>query len=173
MHLIPPMPDEPPPDYLAFVARHHHALRAEAHRLTGGAPAHEEIYLSVLTDLATRWRRLRLLNRTEPYARERLTRRTARWREDQVYEVQVRVLPPASPSASRTRPRYGTLALLKAEVIDGTTRPSLEAVADAEIAWVHACLRSHWNRLLLHTAFVLLVVGALLQYAAWLSTDPH
>lgn len=170
MHLIPPMDDEPPPEFITFVARHHRGLRAEAHRLTGGAPVHEEIYLSVLTDLAAHWRRLLLLRRTEPYLHERLAKRTTQWREDQVYEVEVRGLPPVRPIPQR---RYGgSLALQKAQVLDSTARPALDAVADAEIAWVHAHLRSQCHRLLLHAAFVLLVVGALIQYMAWLSADP-
>ncbi|HWS36256.1 MAG TPA: hypothetical protein VN408_26410 [Actinoplanes sp.] len=170
MYLIPPMDDEPPADFVAFVSRHATVLRAEAYRLVGGAPAYEEIYGQVLTDLAGHWRRLRLFRRTEPYMRERLTARTAHWREDQVYEVEVRV----RPALSRTAPtRPGSLALRKAAVLPGTARASLDVLADAEIAWVHACLRARRNRILLHVLFVVLVVGALLQYTAWLSADPH
>ncbi|SDT79491.1 hypothetical protein [Actinoplanes derwentensis] len=169
MHLIAPMADEPPSDYVAFVARHASGLRTEAHRLAGGAPVHEEIYLAVLTDLAGHWRRLRLLHRTDTYMRQRLTARTAHWREDQVYEVEVRVLPPPPPPA---RPRAGSLALRKATIIPGTARASLDALADAEIAWIHAHLRAQRHRVLRHALFVLLVVGALIQYMAWLSADP-
>lgn len=169
MHLIPPMDDEPPPDFVAYVTRHQSELRAEAYRLAGGAPVFEEIYLAVLTDLAGRWRRLRFRNRTEVYARERLSARAAHWREDQIYEVAVRVLPPPSPALL---PRPVSLASRKAEVLTGTTRPALDALADAEIAWVHAFLRARWRRLLRHTFFVVAVVGTLIQYLAWLSADP-
>ncbi|WP_430780160.1 hypothetical protein [Actinoplanes sp. G11-F43] len=167
MRLIPPMDDEPPPEYVTFVTRHRPELRSEAYRLVGGSPVFEEIYLAVLTDLAGRWRRLRLLRRAEPYMRQRLTARAAHWREDQVYEVEVRILRPTPES----RPRAGSLALRKAEMLP--PRPALDALADAEIAWVHAYLRARWRRLFRHAFFVLAVVGALIQYMTWLSADPR
>ncbi|GGN47497.1 hypothetical protein FHR83_000074 [Actinoplanes campanulatus] len=171
MRLIPPMDDEPPPEYVAFVTLHAPELRAEAFRLVGGAPVSEEIYLAVLTDLAGHWRRMRWLRRTGGYVRKRLLARTAQWREDQVYEVEVRVLRPPEPVVALPR-SGGSLALRKAAIIGGTARASLDALADAEIAWVHAGLRSRLRRTLGYAIGSFLLVLGLIQYMAWLSTDP-
>ncbi|GAA4927550.1 hypothetical protein [Actinoplanes utahensis] len=171
MRLIPPMDDEPPPDYVAFVASHQQQLRAEAYRLVGGAPVFEEIYRDVLTDLAGRWRRLRWLGKTEAHMRQRLAARTKQWREDQVYDVEVRVLRPPSPAVPVRSPG-GSLALRKAAVLEGTARAALDALADAEIAWVHAYLRSQWRRALAYAIGSVLLVLTMIQYMAWLSTDP-
>jgi hypothetical protein len=171
MHLIPPMDDEPPADYVAFVTTHASWLRTEAARLVGDARVSEEIYLEVLTDLAGRWRRLRWLRRADGYMRQRLAARTGQWRDDQIYEVEVRVLRPPDPVVPLFR-RGGSLALRKAAVIEGTARADLEALADAEIAWVHAYLRSQWRRLFRYIAFCVVVVGALVQYMSWMATDP-
>lgn len=171
MHLIPPMDDEPPEDYIAFVTAHASWLRAEAAGLVGGAGAAEEIYLAVLTDLAGHWRRLRLLGRAGGYMRQRLAARAGRWRDEQVYEVDVRVLRPPEPIVPLFG-RGGSVALRKAEIIEGTARADLDALADAEIAWVHACLRSQLHRALRYVIFCVLVVGALVQYMSWLGAEP-
>jgi len=97
-YLIPPMEDEPPPEFLAFVAARLAALRSEAARLTGGDRGAPEISMQILTDLAGRWRWLTWLGRLTgrdaagEYLDRRLTARTRQWREDQVYPVEVRVL---------------------------------------------------------------------------------
>jgi hypothetical protein len=171
MHLIPPMDDEPPPDYVDFVTLHAAGLRAEATRLVGGAPAGEQIYLAVLTDLAGRWRRLRLLGRAERHMRQRLTTRTAQWRDDQVYEVEVRVLRPPDPVVP-VFARAGSLALRKAKLIGITARADLDALADAEIAWVHAYLRSQWRRLFRYVIGSVLLLAVIVQYMAWLGAEP-
>ncbi|GIF39866.1 hypothetical protein [Actinoplanes xinjiangensis] len=171
MYLIPPMDDEPPADYVAFVTLHAPGLRAEAARLVGDASVAEQIYLAVLTDLAGRWRRLRWLGRVESHMRQRLTARTAQWRDDQVYEVDVRVLRPPDPVVP-VFTRGGSLALRKAEILDGTTRAHLDALADAEIAWVHAYLRSQWRRLLRYVIGSILLLTAIVQYVTWLGADP-
>ncbi|MEU4626051.1 hypothetical protein AB0G04_39495 [Actinoplanes sp. NPDC023801] len=171
MHVIPPMDDEPPADYVAFVTTHASLLRTEAARLVGDARVSEEIYLAVLTDLAGHWRRLRWFRNADAYMRQRLQARTGQWREDQVYEVEVRVLRPREPVAP-VYTRGGSLALRKASIIGSTARADLEALADAEIAWVHAYLRSQWRRLLRYVIFGVLLVGGLVQYMSWLAADP-
>jgi hypothetical protein len=168
MHLIPPMDDEPPPDYIAFVTTHTTGLRAEAARLVGGAPVADEIYRAVLTDLAGHWRRLRWFRGAESYMRERLTARAGQWREDQVYQVEVTVLRPPEPA----RPLVtagGSLALRKAALLPGTARADLDALADAEIAWVHAYLTWQWRRVVRWAIGGTLLVGAIVQYMSWLS----
>ena len=97
-YLIPPMNDEPPPDFIAFVGARLFRLRAEAARLIGGDRSAPEIAMQVLTDLAGHWRWLtwrgRLTHRDAAgeYLDRRLTARARQWREDQIYPVEVNVL---------------------------------------------------------------------------------
>ena len=97
-NLIPPMDDEPPPEFIAFVAARLSALRSEAARLTGGDRSVPEVVMQVLIDLAGHWRRLcwrgRLTHRdaAAEYLDRRLTARARQWREDQIYPVEVNVL---------------------------------------------------------------------------------
>ena len=62
-NLIPPMDDEAPPEFLAFVAARLDMLRREAGRLTGGARLADEVAMEVLVDLAGHWRGLTVLGR--------------------------------------------------------------------------------------------------------------
>ncbi|WP_328460127.1 hypothetical protein OHA21_28985 [Actinoplanes sp. NBC_00393] len=175
MHLIPPMDDEPPPEYVAFVAVRQRELRGEAARLVGGDPSADEIYLNLLTDVAGHWRRLRWwgrLTRSDAagaYLRRRLLARTKQWREDQVYEVEVRVLRPQTAVVPLVT-SGGSIALRKAAVLPGTARASLDALADAEIAWVHAWRRSQWRLVGLRVLAGVLLIGGLLQYFSWLGS---
>ena len=52
MYVVPPMPEEPPPDFVTFVAVHIGTLRSEAARLTGGSQRADEVYPVVLSDVA-------------------------------------------------------------------------------------------------------------------------
>ena len=63
MYVVPPMAEEPPPEFVTFVAVHLAALRSEASRLTGGARHGDEVYPQALCDVALHWRRLRLRRR--------------------------------------------------------------------------------------------------------------
>ena len=96
-YVIPPMDDEPPDDYVAFVARHLTALRTEAARLTGGDRYADELYPVVLTDVSGHWRRLRWGCRLRgpetatAFLSRRLAARSRQWREDQIYPVEVSV----------------------------------------------------------------------------------
>ena len=175
MHLIPPMDDEPPPEYVAFVTLRQRELRAETARLVGDDPIADQIYLDVFTDVAGHWRRLRWWSRVTrgdavaAYLRRRLAARTKQWREDQIYEVEVRVLRPQMPVVPLITPA-GSLALRKAAVLPGTARASLDALADAEIAWVHAWRRSQWRLVGLRVGGAVLLLAALLQYFSWLGS---
>ena len=175
MYLIPPMDDEPPPEYVDFVTAHVRDLRREALRLVGGDPIGHAISQDVLTDLAGHWRRLRWwgrLTRSDAaggYLRRRLAARTRDWREDQVYEVEVRVLRPPEPVVAPAPPA-GSIALRKATVLEGTARASLAALADAEIAWVHAWRRSQWHRVARLAGGGVLLLGGIVQYVTWLGT---
>ena len=175
-NLIPPMDDEPPPEFIAFVAARLSALRSEAARLTGGDRSAPEVVMQVLIDLAGHWRRLcwhsRLTHRdaVAEYLDRRLTARTRQWREDQIYPVEVNVLRdtnwavPAEqilePAGARPltaaaaaaqfqrppKPPEETLAQQLAFFLPSTVRHGSEVVAEAEIAWVHAYRRYVWRR---------------------------
>ena len=173
MYLIPPMEDEPPPAYVSFVSTHVGELRRETSRLVGGDSEGAHLYMDVLADVAAHWRRLGLMSRlgrrdaTELYLHRRMTTRTRHWRDDQIYEVDTRVLRapvfmPAGPAAS--------LALRKAAVLPATARSGLMALADAEIAWVQAYRKQYWRRIARTAATILIVFGGVVQVMSWIST---
>ena len=58
MYLVPPMDDDPPPEYVTFVTGHLDSLRSETNRLVGGDFEAGHLYMDVLTDVAGHWRRL-------------------------------------------------------------------------------------------------------------------
>jgi hypothetical protein len=150
MYVVPPMAEEPPSDFLVFVAVHLSALQAEAARLVGGRHHADEVYTQALSDTALHWRRLRLRRRltgrdeSGPYLRRRLAARAEQWREDQVYEVEVQMLRPPAPVYSRVP---ASVALRKADVLEGTRRAQRLAQTEAAIAWEHACERARWHRI--------------------------
>ena len=175
MHLIPPMDDEPPHDYIDFVTVHVADLRREAGRLVGGDPEGEHVYVDALADLAGHWRRLRLWSRlshrdrVHPYLAKRLTARTKHWREEQIYEADIRVLHPQH--GGWAPPGRSSLAMSKAAFLPGTRRSGvILAVADAGIAWVQAYRRYQWRRVGLTVALAVFLVGGFIQYVSWLST---
>ncbi|HEY0002529.1 MAG TPA: hypothetical protein VGB74_18905 [Actinoplanes sp.] len=174
MYLIPPMDDEPPPEFVAFVASHLAGLRAEMKRLVGGDAAGDQLHLEVLADVAGHWRRLcwrsRLLRRdmATEYMLHRLAVRTRDWRDDQVYEVDIRVMREPLPFAA-PRSTAASLALRKAAVLPGTVRGDLLAVADAGIAWVEAYRRHQWHRVGQLIATGVLLIGGMIQYMSLLA----
>jgi hypothetical protein len=172
MYLIPPMDEEPPPAYVSFVSTHLGDLRRETSRLVGGDADGAHLYMDVLADLAGHWRRLCLLVRfgrpdaRELYLHRRMTTRTRHWRDDQIYEVDTRVL----RAPVFTAPAPASLALRKAAVLPGTARSGLVALADAEIAWIQAYRRQYWRRVGRTAAAVLIVLGVIVQIMNWVST---
>ncbi|MGX6601137.1 hypothetical protein ACWKSP_03225 [Micromonosporaceae bacterium Da 78-11] len=173
MYLIAPMDPEPPPEYVAFVADHLRPLRRETERLVGGDPEGAHLYMDVLADLAGHWRRLawqswlRRRDVASEYLLRRLTERTRQWRDEQIYEVDVRVVGrPASVPLSGP----ASLALRKAALLPGTARSGVIPVADASIAWVHAYRRHQWRRIGRLVTGGILLIGGMVQYMSWLST---
>jgi hypothetical protein len=166
MHLVPPMDSEPPRDYVEFVAVSLTALQGEAARLVGGDLHADEVYPEALSDVAGRWRRLRLMRRlgrrdaSAEFLRHRLAVRAKQWRDDQIYEVDVRPVPP--PGRLRA-PAPDTVARRLAPLIPTTVRTQARPVAEAAIAWSHAYRRARWRLLGRQAAAVVLVFGALLQ----------
>jgi hypothetical protein len=149
-YLIPPMADEPPRDYLAFVAGRLTALRSESSRLVGGDRDADGISMEVLTDLAGHWRRVcwrsRLGHRdaAAEYLDKRLAARAKQWREDQIYPVEVSVAGDWSPVVTRRAP-VQTVAEKMAPLLPSTVRQEAGVLAEAEIAWVHAYRRYVWR----------------------------
>lgn len=177
MHLVPPMDDEPPPEYVDFVASHLDGLRRETNRLVGGDFEATHIYMDVLADVAGHWRRLswrrRLLGRpsaVRDYMQHRLAVRTRQWRDEQIYEVDVRVLPPPGYSPAPGR-RDGSLALRKAELIPDTVRRGVVASADAGIAWCQAYRRHQWHTVGRRIALGVLLIATIIQTMQSLSVD--
>ena len=202
-NLIPPMDDEAPPEFLAFVAARLDMLRSEAGRLTGGARSADEVAMEVLADLAGHWRGLTVLGRllhrnlAGEYLDRRLTARTRQWREDQVYPVEVTVLrdttwdpprrvmeqPQREPEPAETRyqrpvetrseppdvPAEESLARQLALYLPSTVRRDVAAVAEAEIAWVHAYRRYVWRRYCRIGGGYVLLIGGMVQFMSQVS----
>ena len=178
MYLVPPMDDEPPREYVAFVAAHLAGLRRETDRLVGGDTEAAHLYMDVLADVAGHWRRLhwrrRLLGHPfaeRDYMQHRLAVRTKQWRDDQVYEVDVRVMHRPAYAAPIYRRGGGSLALRKAAVLPGTVRAGVVAAADAGIAWVQAYRRQQWHAVGRRIALGVFVIAALIQSMSQISTD--
>ncbi|MEV4343953.1 hypothetical protein AB0J83_05690 [Actinoplanes sp. NPDC049596] len=177
MYLVPPMADEPPPDYVTFVAVHVTDLRRETERLVGGDPDAAHLYMDVLADVAGHWRRLiwrrRLLGHPHAaadYMTHRLATRTKQWREDQIYEVDVRVMPPPLAYYQRGGPT-ASLALRKADLLPDTHRLGVEATADAGIAWVQAYRRQLWHRVTRLVIGGILLIATMIQLMTSISPD--
>jgi hypothetical protein len=177
MYLVPPMAEEPPHEYVVFVATYLADLRRSTSRLVGGDPEAEHLYMDVLADVAGHWRRLswrrRLLGR--PYAARdylwhRLDVRTKQWRDDQVYEVDVRVMRPSAYAPALYR-RGGSIALLKAPLVADTHRAGVMATADAGIAWCQAYRRQQWHAIGRRVALTIFVILALIQLMSAIAVD--
>jgi hypothetical protein len=159
------MQDQPPGDFVTFVAVHLHDLQQEAARLTGGEQHAEEIYPDALADVAGHWRRLRLRRRftrkdeAGRYLHQRVAARAKQWRDDQVYDVEVRLIRPAVRAAAPS----ASIALRKAALLEDTVRAPLRPVAEASIAWEHAVRRARWHALGRGAAIFFLVFVGLIQ----------
>jgi hypothetical protein len=164
------MDDEPPGDFVDFVRVRLGDLQREAARLTGGHA--DEVYPQALSDVAGHWRRLRLRRRLTradaagEFMHQRLVKRAGQWREEQIYEVEVHQL---------RAPIYHylgeSIALRKAALLEGTERWYARPLAEASIAWSHACRRAYWNRVARVAGTFLLLTIALAQ--ALPATSPY
>jgi hypothetical protein len=168
VYLVPPMDDEPPADFVDFVAVHLGDLQREAYRVTGGHA--DEVYPDALADVAGHWRRLRLrrrLSRRETagaYLSARLAARAKQWRDDQVYDVEVQLLRPPVAAAAHA----ASIALRKAALLPDTVRLQQRPVAEAAIAWSHACRGAMWHRVARTAAAVLIIFIVLVQMTPYL-----
>jgi hypothetical protein len=169
-YVVPPMADEPPGDFVAFVVTHLSDLQREAARLVGGPQYADEVYPMVLSDVAGHWRRLQLWARVaqrdvpSDFLVRRLLTRAKQWREDQIYEVEVLGLRPPPPALYAPHPV--SYAARKAALLPGTERVQQRPIAEAAIAWEHAWHRAQWRRVGRTAALVLLVMLVFLQLVA-------
>lgn len=159
--LLPRISPEPPPEYIEFVEHHLDALKQDAARVVGTEHDADHLYPDVLTDVAARWgwlrlqRRLRQDDATDVYLRRAFTRRADSWRApdllpleslDDAWPVEVQVWstdsatpPPPSPPISGARRDHTSIALKLAPHLDPTQRPQAGPLAEAAVAWWHAC----------------------------------
>jgi hypothetical protein len=164
-YVIPPMAEEPPGDFVAFVVTHLSDLQREAARLAGGPQHADEIYPMALSDVAGRWRRLRLWARVADrdvpgdFLVRRLAARAKQWRDEQIYEVEVHALHEHRVRAAMP----ASYAERKAALLPATERVQQRPVAEAAIAWEHACRRARWHRIFRTAALAFLVLVAVMQ----------
>lgn len=156
--LLPRISPEPPAEYVEFVEHHLDALRRDAARVVGTEHDADHLYPDVLTDVAARWgwltlrRRLRQPEATAEYLRRAFTKRADSWRApdlmpleslDDAWPVEVQVWstgtvdPPPPPP--RRGPGMASIALRLAPHLDPTQRPQAGPLAEAAVAWWHAC----------------------------------
>jgi hypothetical protein len=168
VYLVPPMEDEPPADFVAFVAVRLGDLQREAARLTGGHA--DEVYPDAFADVACHWRRLRLRRRLTrrdvagEFLAHRLATRAKQWRDDQVYEVEVQLLRPPVTAAARA----SSIALRKAALLPDTVRIQARPLAEASIAWSHACRQARRHQLARTAVAVFIIFFALVQVSPYL-----
>jgi hypothetical protein len=172
MYIVPPMDEEPPRDFVDFVAVHLGDVQREAARLIGGPEHADEIYPAAFSDVATRWRRLRLHRRIRQWLGRgtgdvaaaalyrRLALRAKQWRDEQIYDVDVQVLRMAPVAYARAS---GSVALRRAAVLPDTARRQARPLAEASIAWDHAWRQAQWRRVGRAVAVVVLILIALAQ----------
>jgi hypothetical protein len=153
---LPSFELEPPPGYVAFVARNLAPVRDEATRIVGDEEVADRLYPDALIDVAMRWdwlelqrRRLGRPDAAEEYLHRALARRCqsgqTSWSEEPADAVDIRVLAPDEP-APQWSARSASAAVRLAPQLAPTTRPELRPVADAAIAWWHAYERRRWRR---------------------------
>lgn len=177
MNALPRLEQEPPPGYVAFVARNLDTVRAEATRMVGDEQAADRLYPDALTDVAMRWTWLELQRRMRRpgVAEEYLSRALARrWQAEQARaerardegpegaDIDIRVLRPDEPP-----PRWlgasASAAVRLAPQLASTARPSFGPVADAAIAWWHAYETRRRRRWIALAAATIVLVMALLR----------
>ncbi|GAA4462434.1 hypothetical protein [Phytohabitans houttuyneae] len=179
--LLPRISPEPPPEYIEFVELHLDALRKDAARVVGTEHDADCLYPDVLTDVAARWgwlklqRRLRQADAVDLYLRRAFTRRADSWRApdllpleslDEAWPVEIQVWstgsidpPPPSPPSQRIGSSF---ALRLAPHLDPTQRPQAGPLAEAAVAWWHAC-EARRRRRRIAAGMVALVLLALMN----------
>jgi len=164
------MTSEPPPGYVAFVGRHLEPLRRDSSRVVGGDEDADELYVDVLTDVATRWPWLEL-QRTrlgqaaaaDDYLDRTFHRRSERFStaEDSDHVEDERQIT-VTPEGAGRRPamqRYVSTAVRLAPIIVPRRPRTFVAgpASEAAIAWWHA-YENIRRRRLVYVGFVVLLL---------------
>jgi hypothetical protein len=194
--LLPRISPEPPPEYIAFVEHHLDALRRDAARVVGTEQDADYLYPDVLTDVAARWGWLRLQKRlvqadaTDVYLRRAFSRRADSWRApdlmpleslDEAWPVEVQVWSTGSidpPPPPPPRAKASSIAVRLAPHLDPTQRPQAGPLAEAAVAWWHACEMRRRRRRIAIGVFALILVALInrlpqepsARSAVWLDT---
>lgn len=188
--LLPRMTSQPPPEYVAFVARHLRELRRDALRLAGDENGADELYPLALTAVAARWTWFELLRTRlgRPYAAdaylyETLVRRSTRTlpEGDGPTEIDVwcstdaRVAlhpPPRSPpqrqpgcDATLPEPARSNVALRLLPMVVRELGVEVGPVAEAAVAWWHAYEAHRRMRLIAVVVAVGLLLLAMIRLA--------
>jgi len=184
---------EPPAEFVAFVAQQLHPLRHEAARLVGDERRADELYPQALVDVAIRWQWFELLRRrlncrdvADRYLHEALLRRSTRWLSEQDGLVDIEVWsaddrramprpPPhtASPHPAAPEPRSGqpppgpvrSSTALRLLPMVGSSLREPSPVAEAAIAWLHACREYRRARLVAFGVAVLVALMVMTRIA--------
>jgi hypothetical protein len=182
--LLQRMAPEAPAGYVSFVSRHLTDLRTESARLAGDETHAAEIYPEALTEVAARWRWYELMRTRlgRPCAADDalhrvLETRAQKWRDEQIYPVEVVVTradglspyPPApfTPRNPYTRPEPTRMSLgLRQAAFLSPGRHGPTAIAEAAIAWWHAYEATRRRRRVVFGVAIGLVFVALYNLAA-------
>ncbi|HEX8626877.1 MAG TPA: hypothetical protein VF755_01740 [Catenuloplanes sp.] len=124
------MEPEPPAPYITFVAEHLPELTTEAARLAGDDAHADLLYQEALEDVAARWSWLQLQaslgagqDVRESYLRRSLSAHAQRWRDQQLYPVEVLSVAPHEPTAYE-RLRSGPTVPQILDSTDPSARPT-------------------------------------------------
>jgi hypothetical protein len=166
---------EPPPGYVAFVARHLEPLRRDAARVVGDEVDADRLYPEVLADVAARWRWLELMRTrlgrpaaADEYLRDAFVRRSQRWRCDQEPVVDIQVwrtdgrTDVEAPLWRPPRPSLSSAATRLAPFLRPAARVEVGVLAEAAVAWWHAYEASRRRRVVAGVVAALVVVAAAL-----------
>jgi hypothetical protein len=173
---LPRLVLEPPPGYVAFVARNLEPVREEATRMVGDERVADRLYPDVLTDVAVRWGWLELRRRwlrrpdaAEGYLRRALARRWQHWQSEETWAtaepggtVDIQVLRPDEPLPRWSR-ASASAAVRLAPQLAPTARPTFGPSADAAIAWWHAYETRRRRRWLVVLVAALVLVALLVR----------
>ncbi len=157
--MLPEMPPEPPPDFVAFVVRRLAAARAEAARLTGGERFADEVYPAAFADVAMWWHWPPRRRRADALLDRALQRNAKHWREEQIYPVEV----VAVHTDRRAPVRFVSVAWRKAGLLPPTARPGEQPSAEAAIAWAYGYRRYRIRRVARTVLAWVVAVIAVLQ----------
>lgn len=174
-HLLPRIASEPPPEYVAFVRRHLESLRHDAADVVSDEHNADELYPAVLTDVAVRWGWLELLRTRlgrpgacETYLDRAFARRSQRWHSGQAHTdqpqtqesppVEIQVWSDEVPRPAPAVPVRSSVALRIAPHVGRSARFEAGPVAEAAIAWWHACETRRRRRVIAAVGVLLVLV---------------